>query len=181
MQSVNRILLTIAGLTICGAVYAAQGTIPVSEDLTIRFEASDGTQGAPESLKLVMMNPPSSLNRLELEYGPSPLLFAADCTTKQVRIHDQDGVIDTGWSPAENGSFEVELNSPSLRVVNDGAGHSNCMADVSLHIRGKLNCHNVSAPGLSAEIAYQFSGSRSVRGAAKMCSLPQDSYLYGKV
>ncbi|MFL5814493.1 MAG: hypothetical protein ACJ763_13025, partial [Bdellovibrionia bacterium] len=181
MQSVNRILLILAGLTVCGAVYAAQGSIPVSEDLGIRFEAVDGTQGPPESLRLIMVNPPSGLSRLDLEDAISPLLFAADCGTQQVRIHDQDSLIDTDWSPAQNGNFEFSLNSPSIRVVNDGAGHSNCMADVSLHIRGKLDCHNVNAPGLSAEIAYQFLESRSVRGPAKMCRLPQGSYLYGNI
>jgi hypothetical protein len=184
MQSVNQLILTImslTGLTICGAVYAAQNSIPVSYDLSFHFEASDGTQGPLESLNLVMVNPPSGLSRLELESELSPLAFAADCTSKQVRIHDQDSAIDTDWSSAQNGTFEFDLNSPSFRVVNDGAGHSNCMADVNLHIRGKLDCHNVNAPGLSVEIVYQFLESRSVRGSAKMCSLPQGSYLYGKI
>jgi len=191
MQSVNRfqthlssILLT-ALAAICfagsGSADAASNSIPVAGALSVHFEASDGTQGSPENLNLVMVNPPLGLEKLELRGDLSALYFSADCNGKRVRIHDQESLIDTDWAAAESGTFEFNFTSPSIEVTHDGEGHQNCMADVNLHIRGKLDCHNINAPGIDAEIAYQFASDGGSRGHSTSCSFPRDAYLYGRL
>jgi hypothetical protein len=173
--------LIIASSLVMGGAFAAQDSIPVSESLDVHFEASDGTQGPAQVVRLVMVNPPLGLEQLNIKSDLSPLFFSADCKKNQVRVHDQESLVDSGWETVQSGSFELNLASPSLAFEDDGRGHGNCHADVNLHVRGKLDCHNPNAPGLSAEIAYQLSGDQRSRGAWTSCSFPRDAYLYGHI
>lgn len=173
--------LIIASGFVMGSALAAQDLIPVSESLDVHFEAPDGTQGPAQAVRLVMVNSPLGLEQLEIKSDLSPLFISADCRKNQVRIHDQESLVDSGWEVVQSGSFELNLASPSLAFVDDGRGHKNCHADVNLHVRGKMDCHNPSAPGLSAEIAYQLSGDERSRGAWTSCSFPRDAYLYGHI
>lgn len=178
------VLLALATLATPGA-FASQESIPITASLDVHFEASDGTQGPAQPLRLVMVNPPSGLSELEVKGDLSALFLSADCRSKQVRVHDQDSTIDSGWESVQSDSFEMDLTPPSIEIADDGQGHRNCNADLNLHIRGKIDCRNPAAPGMSAEIAYQLrSGERSpghLRGPWKSCSFPQDAYLYGRI